>query len=78
MVGTVTYILKAKSLRNRLFRQKNFALFWVILGSFWAILRKVGVAILAFRMYDPGVSGVLSMGPGVSMSVQELCETLLM
>ena len=27
---------------------------------------------------DPGVSGVRSMGPGVSMSVRELFETLLM
>ena len=27
---------------------------------------------------DPGVSGVRSMGPGVSIYVQELCETLLM
>ena len=34
-----------------------------------AFCRIVGVAILAFRMYDPGVSGVLSMGPGVSMSL---------
>ena len=27
---------------------------------------------------DPGVSGVRSMGPGLSNSVQILCETLLM